>query len=278
MTLLIGYNDLVLLVSLLYSTVDLRYEWDSFGGCNRPVHWWLLVSYASVVLFRAMHLLGTETTAGNGHFLLDLRQKGTLPRLLVSFTWFVALPFFVTWTGVGTHWLVAVMRHSPQCVPTQSHLGFILLWLLLSYVWIIIHAALGIIAWVLEFRLRRAEVNLREVEDSDTIARWGNVSTLTGYRALTGIPTHGLTPAEINALPLLTAASPEDRGLNDDGECSICLNEIFPGDCIRRLSVCGHAFHRSCIDLWLLRQADCPLCKRSVGGMTQAERRAPWEL
>jgi hypothetical protein len=30
---------------------------------------------------------------------------------------------------------------------------------------------------------------------------------------------------------------------------------------------CGHAFHRSCVDLWLARyQQTCPLCRMHVGG------------
>lgn len=264
MTQILGYNDGILLISLIYSSVDLSYEWDQFDRCQRPIHWWLLVSYASVIMFRTTHLLGTRTTdAGNTHFLLDLRQKGALPRLLVSFTWFVALPFFTIWTVVGTHWLVGIMRTTPSCVPTHSHLGFTILWLVLSYVWILIHAALGVMAWLLEYRLRRAEVDLRGIQDADMVSRWGEVSVLPGYRSLNSTDT-GLTPTEINALPLLIAGTTSEGAFTEDTECSICLNDICPGESLRQLCVCGHSFHRACIDLWLLRRGDCPLCKRCV--------------
>jgi len=133
----------------------------------------------------------------------------------------------------------------------------------LSYAWICIHAGLGATAWILERRLRKVEISLREIEDADVLSRWGQVSRLPGYTSLNGTSfgTGGLTPLEINDLPIMRAAIPE---LGEDTECPICLYELKPGDNVRQLSMCGHTFHRSCIDLWLLRRADCPLCKRSV--------------
>lgn len=130
-----------------------------------------------------------------------------------------------------------------------------------------IHAALGIVAWLLERRLRRAEGDLRELESDDVLSRWGQVSRLQDYTSLSVGKQQGLTPAEINSLaglsPMLIGCCEEGH---EDRECSICLNEFDEGDMVRRLSVCGHSFHKSCIDLWLLRRADCPLCKRNVLG------------
>jgi hypothetical protein len=40
--------------------------------------------------------------------------------------------------------------------------------------------------------------------------------------------------------------------------------EFQPPDICRELPGCGHVFHESCIDLWLLRRGDCPLCKHRV--------------
>lgn len=278
----LGYNDGILLVSLLYSCVDLQYEWDMFNTCRRPIHQWLLVSYACVIGFRLMHLLGMQTvaTAANhaagsvaGDFLLDLRQKKSLPRFLASFTWFVALPFFLIWTLIGTSWMLDVMRETPKCVPSATHLWFSGFWLALCYVWIIIHAALGVVAWVLESRVRRAEGNLREIEDPDVISRWGQVSQLSGYQQLQGSTHSGLTPAEIRALPCETTMVLDDEvELGECHECPICIHTLESGDNVRRLPVCNHTFHRSCIDLWLLRRADCPLCKRSVRGDTERAR------
>jgi len=273
----LGYNDGILLASLLYSCADLLCEWSMFNSCSRPIHHWLLVSYCCVIAFRTTHLLGMRTAAGPGaaaaaggglagDFLLDLRQTKALPRFLASFTWVVALPFFTLWTLVGTSWLWEVLQKTPQCVPSTTHLWFSAFWLFLCYVWIIIHLALGTVAWVLERRVRRAEGDLRAIEDDDVLSRWGQVSSLAGYQSLPGAMDAGLAPAEIKALPGETTM-PEDAEAElgeGFGECPICINELQPGDCIRRLPGCSHTFHRSCIDLWLLRRADCPLCKRSV--------------
>jgi len=257
-------NDGVLVISLLYLGIDMQYEWEEFSKCRWPIHRWLLVSYVFVILFRLMHILGMLNTATDaGDFLLNFRHKGVVARALVSLTWLIVLPLFTAWTVLGTCWLVDSKRASRRCLPMGVPLGFILTWQVLSYAWICIHAGLGATAWILERRLRKVEISLREIEDADVLSRWGQVSRLPGYTSLNGTSfgTGGLTPLEINDLPIMRAAIPE---LGEDTECPICLYELKPGDNVRQLSMCGHTFHRSCIDLWLLRRADCPLCKRSV--------------
>lgn len=272
----LSYNDCILFVSLLYSCADVLCEWAAFDTCSRPIHQWLLVSYGCVVSFRLTHVLGgmksASATEGSGaaglaagDFLLNLRHKDAMPRMLASFTWAVALPFFTMWTLLGTLWLYKVTTQTPQCVPTATHLWFSAFWLGLCYVWIIIHLALGGIAWVLERRVRRAEGDLRAIEDDDVIARWGQVSNLAGYQSLTGSLDKGLTPSQIQSLPWEIAGDFSQVELGEGPcECPICINDLKPGDSIRRLPGCRHAFHRSCIDLWLLRNGDCPLCKSNV--------------
>jgi len=268
----LSYNDLILFASLLYSGVDVLCEWAMFDACARPIHQWLLVSYGCVIGFRLAHVLAgmrAAATAPGGadagtgaDFLLDLRHKDATPRLLASFTWAIALPFFILWTLLGTDWLWRVAKDTPECAPS-THLWFSGLWLALCYVWIAIHVALAGVALVLERRVQRAEGDLRAIEDDDVISRWGQVSSLSGYDALPGSTGKGLTPAQIQCLP--TAVQEEGSELGEEPrECPICINELQPGDSIRRLPGCEHAFHRSCIDLWLLRRADCPLCKRDV--------------
>jgi len=265
MTMPLGYNDGILLISLLYSSVDIHFEWESFSQCRRPIHQWLFLSFALVITFRLTHALGSKASVGSGDFLLDLRQKDALPRLLASFTWLIALPFFILWTLVGTNWLWVTVQETPACVPTATHLWFSIFWLALCYIWIFIHVALGAVAWVLERRVRRAESDLSQIEDADVISRWGHVSSLQGYRSLSGMAQKGLSATEINALPSFCCSGADsEAGVGDDAECPICLHTLDPGDHLRQLDTCGHLFHRSCIDLWLLRSCDCPLCKRSV--------------
>jgi len=269
----LGMNDAVLLASLLYSCFDLSWEWDNFSTCAKPIHQWLLVSYACVITFRLTHLLGSRAASlgssdrAAGEFLLDLRHKGAVPRAMLTFTWAAALPFFAFLTVLGTAWLWEVVRDTPQCVPSSTHLWFSGFWLILCYLWITIHAVLGVVAFVLERRVRRAEGDLREIEDDDVRQRWGQVSHLSGYEVLTEAVTASdrgrLTPAEIKALPCEVAGCFRTTKA-DQCECPICIMEVEPGEMVRYLPGCGHRFHKSCIDLWLLRRADCPLCKQSV--------------
>lgn len=61
-----------------------------------------------------------------------------------------------------------------------------------------------------------------------------------------------------------------------EGGCAVCLEWLSSGEVGRKLG-CGHVFHASCIDRWVLqavgkgqrgekREAACPLCKYCVMG------------
>lgn len=266
----VEYNDAVLVLSLLYLSVDIQYEWEAFSGCSKPIHMWLLVSYALIVVSRLVYIMGQLISAAeSGDFLLNLRQKNKWLKALMSFTWLVILPFFTLWTGVGTIWLRDVRTNTPHCLPNGVHLWFLVVWQVLSYIWVAIHCFLGGVAWFLENRLRKTEGDLRQIESPDMTSRWGDVSSLEGYTSLQGRQENvGLLPAEINCLPC--GIAPESATATEE-ECPVCLCCIEPGDGIRQLGVCGHTFHQSCIDLWLLRRADCPLCKRTVSGAAEGQ-------
>lgn len=266
-------NDVVLLVSLTYSCVDLYLEWGNFGQCQKPVHHWLLTSYACVVAFKIMHVLGSaavqrSATAENlpGElFLLDMRAKGGLLKVLTGTMWSVALPFFAAVTLVGHVWLAQVWTQTPNCMPTTAHLWFAALWLALCYAWVVVHIALGAVAWVLENKVRAAERNLRAVGGTDMHDRWGpGAGRVAGFAELEGGAAfgRGLAPEVILALP----SEPHTACSKGQLECSICIGNITTGERVRRLPACGHTYHTACIDLWLLRSAECPLCKRGVGG------------
>mmetsp|Transcript_94121 Transcript_94121/g.304095 ORF Transcript_94121/g.304095 Transcript_94121/m.304095 type:complete len:263 (+) Transcript_94121:72-860(+) len=52
-------------------------------------------------------------------------------------------------------------------------------------------------------------------------------------------------------------------GAASQSSCSICIKDFAGGDRVRQLR-CGHVFHAACVDEWLRRCADCPLCKGSA--------------
>ncbi|CAN0854176.1 Putative RING-H2 finger protein ATL50, partial [Linum grandiflorum] len=51
---------------------------------------------------------------------------------------------------------------------------------------------------------------------------------------------------------------------HDETDCSICLEEFKGEHECMVLTVCGHIYHRYCIDLWLTNNNHCPVCRGSV--------------
>jgi hypothetical protein len=182
------------------------------------------------------------------------------------------MPGFSIWTVAGSFWTYDVWNSSPNCLPSQFF-WFTLLWQVVSYFWIAAHLVIGFVALSRERSLRLHEADLRALEDPETVERWGAMSQLHSESAmsLSGAPTRrgqstrpGLSPAEIGALGGIKQATESSCGFEDCLECSVCLGELRPGDTLRQLPNCVHSFHRSCIDLWLLQSATCPLCKAEV--------------
>ncbi|KXS14670.1 hypothetical protein M427DRAFT_70453 [Gonapodya prolifera JEL478] len=80
----------------------------------------------------------------------------------------------------------------------------------------------------------------------------------------------------LEALQKLDTERPEQRrhtSLSADArlvdarhtECPVCLDPLFaPNKVIRRLP-CGHRFHTTCVDAWLVqRRGVCPVCRRDL--------------
>lgn len=261
------WNDAVLLMTLVYSSLDIQSEWGRFSTCKQPVHQWLLASFFLLLSFRLIHILGAQMTIDSaGEFMMNLRQKGTIPQLLLSMKWLFVMPAFSAWTIIGTKWLVEVWLSSSSCLP-PSFFWFSVLWQGVSYCWILVHLGIGVVALLREWRIRQAEADLRSLEDPDTLERWGRISQNRTTSYLDVQSKTGLAASEINALKGV-AVLPQSLNEGDqcgmEEECSICLVDFCPGDTVRRLPGCTHTFHRSCIDLWLLQNACCPLCKGEV--------------
>jgi hypothetical protein len=51
---------------------------------------------------------------------------------------------------------------------------------------------------------------------------------------------------------------------SEDTVCAICQDAIPVNQMARRLNVCGHTFHISCIDQWYARDVRCPTCRHDI--------------
>ncbi|KAH9543910.1 hypothetical protein CY35_13G090300 [Sphagnum magellanicum] len=79
----------------------------------------------------------------------------------------------------------------------------------------------------------------------------------------------------------LFSAQPSDRGLSKsirdalpiviysegcaiskvDNQCAVCLGDYQKNDKLQQLPVCGHVFHKDCVDEWLANHSTCPICR-----------------
>lgn len=250
-------NDALLLTSLLFVAADTCKEWEMYDTCAHPIHVWLLASIGCVVAMRLAHALGNLSVAaqnGTVDLLLDLRHKNMTSRLLADFVRWIGLPALALLTLLGGVWARGVLRSSPGCLPTTGHRWFLLAWVGVCAFWVLSHCSLGVVGMAMERGLRSRETELRNLEDVETLSRWGARSSRQDLED--GVGT-GLTAAQLGALPVATA----EAAL---GDCAVCLQPIRGGEGLRRLARCGHGFHRACVDLWLVQRAECPLCRASV--------------
>ncbi|CAI5465969.1 unnamed protein product [Closterium sp. Yama58-4] len=54
-----------------------------------------------------------------------------------------------------------------------------------------------------------------------------------------------------------------DESKGSSEQCTVCLEPFQEGEMVRLLP-CLHQFHSQCIDQWLQRQANCPICKHQL--------------
>ena len=73
------------------------------------------------------------------------------------------------------------------------------------------------------------------------------------------IQRDGFDAAAISAFPLYTYAQLIKP--HKCGGCAVCLADYKESEEVRLLPECGHVFHRSCIDPWLMIHPTCPICR-----------------
>ncbi|CAN6231905.1 unnamed protein product [Urochloa humidicola] len=77
---------------------------------------------------------------------------------------------------------------------------------------------------------------------------------------------HGMEPSVVTAFPTvkLGDGGPQRPEVQEESQCTVCLEEYEAKDVVRVLPACGHAFHAACIDAWLRQHPTCPVCRASL--------------
>ena len=71
----------------------------------------------------------------------------------------------------------------------------------------------------------------------------------------------GISREELTWLPVVKYS--ENR-VSGGVDCAICLEKVREGERCRVLPRCGHFFHRSCVDRWIVVAPACPICRTGV--------------
>jgi hypothetical protein len=80
-------------------------------------------------------------------------------------------------------------------------------------------------------------------------------------------------PVIVHASQEIIETRSTQETLEEDSEdiCAICQDTMRQGELVRKITVCSHQFHRSCIDNWLLNSSVlCPTCRHDIRESTRA--------
>lgn len=256
-------TGMLMVVCFVYSVVDVTLM-DS-DDCMVPMQRWLLVSYLNIALFRAAHYIGQEYSNAGQKFVFSFRHSSWMLRVVVGCLWGVLIPFFIVWTVLGTSWFRNALNRTDGCKASLPPSVMVMVWQFLSYIGIALYGAIFVVSVVIELRLRNQERDMLLVETDETRSWWGRLSVEVAETDISILhkKNPGLRPQQIQQLPEMTLGS-NCLEQTDELLCAICISEFADGDKVRCLTPCGHHFHKSCVDLWLLRQAECPMCKCKV--------------
>mmetsp|Transcript_29866 Transcript_29866/g.75168 ORF Transcript_29866/g.75168 Transcript_29866/m.75168 type:complete len:375 (-) Transcript_29866:450-1574(-) len=75
-------------------------------------------------------------------------------------------------------------------------------------------------------------------------------------------PRSGPPPTSVSTLRTLPRikVTPYDIAANEGSECTICLADLETGEPALRIP-CGHLFHEECVNDWLKKSNECPVCR-----------------
>jgi len=83
------------------------------------------------------------------------------------------------------------------------------------------------------------------------------------------IEQKGLSKEDIESLSVMRYEADKNKNLSEDMKsCPICLEEFETGSEVKFLW-CLHRFHKKCIDQWLDKNTNCPICKKDFSEMNE---------
>jgi len=179
----------------------------------------------------------------------------TFPRVHAVLIVGVLYPCLVLWVVLGTVWFVEVQM-VPDCFQEEQQGLYFLVWLLIFYIWVIVYTlaiSASAMVWVTSTQYRHTEV----------MTIYNHLADLYGENQAPSMRVALLEGVGLSLEGIAQLREFHIQGEQGADACSICLEELKPGDHARMLP-CRHLFHLCCVDLWLLRRAECPMCKQLI--------------
>ena len=102
---------------------------------------------------------------------------------------------------------------------------------------------------------------LSEVESSAASALLSLFSMPMGQTLFNSMENVVVRPTQdqiTNATSILTITD------TSDATCTVCQEQIDSDVPVRRINLCQHQFHKSCIDRWFERSVFCPMCRQDI--------------
>ncbi|EPS59994.1 hypothetical protein M569_14811, partial [Genlisea aurea] len=85
-----------------------------------------------------------------------------------------------------------------------------------------------------------------------------------------GLNAGSMSHDDIEKLPCFDFT--EKKGTRSPGpDCAVCLEGFKEGEKCRLLPSCKHSFHVDCVDVWLSKSSQCPVCRTSAHPSFRAE-------
>ena len=216
-----------------------------------------MIACLTLLLFRIAHIFGDTEAVDDMYEPWCFNLFTTESKVHTFVVAGILYPFFVSWVLLGTVWY-AIVQSEKECFTDPQQSWYIMLWLVIFYIWIIAYTTAittSAMVYVLSTQIRQRQLDgqymrlLEQYEGQDP----------PNLRRSSLWQSEGLSPGSIGRYEP-QVLPPEETGTL---VCSICIDEVRPGDKIRRID-CGHGFHMACIDPWLLRHGECPNCKRNL--------------